>query len=555
MATAVKRWDQEADVVVVGSGGAALPAAILAHDNGAKVLVIERSDKVGGTTALSGGAAWIPLNHHMEKAGIKDSREAALTYCKLLTAGRAPDEMVETFVDTAPQMLRYMEEHCHVKFNVIADLPDYQPEKEGGCKGGRTLDAELFDSKGLGEWASKLRKGPAAMFPVTIAEAMGSKYKMAVHVKNAPVELIMERMGQGLLATGPSLAGQLLKACLDRGVTILLETRGRELIMEDGRIVGLRAEREGKDLFVKAPAVVLACGGFEWNKELLNKFLPGPIGGTCSPPHCNEGDGLIMAMEVGADLANMTEGWLSPGAVIPGQESEGEPVWSLVFTDRSVPHTITVNRYGERFVNESANYNDMGKAFWYFDPVAYDYRNIPSWLIIDSQYRQKYPIMSSIMPDYPDPEWLTKDDTLAGLARKVGIDPQGLEATVARWNGFVREGKDRDFHRGESAYDRAWFADPEAPHPNLGTIEKPPFYTFPIELGFMGGTNGGPRTNTKGQVLNVRGRVIPGLYAAGNTAASPCGPAYWGGGATISTAMTFGYICGINAAKEAKRGA
>jgi len=551
MATAVKRWDQEADVVVVGTGGAGLTAAILAHDNGAKVLVLERSDKVGGTTALSGGAIWVPVSHHMEKAGIKDSREAALTYCKRMTAGRASDEMVETFVDTVPQMLRYLEEHCHVKFCLTPSLPDYQPELEGACQGGRTLDAELFDPKGLGEWASKLRKGPSAMFPVTLDEAMGS-LKMAVLPQNAPVELIMERMGKGLLSMGGANIGQLLQACLDRGVTILLETRGRELVTEDGRIVGLRAEREGKDLFVKARAVVLACGGFEWNKELLNKFLPGPIGGTCSPPYQNEGDGLIMAMEVGADLANMTEGWLSPGAFVPGQEYEGAPYWTLIFVDRSVPHSITVNRYGERFVDESANYNDMGRAFWNFDPVACEYPNIPSWIIIDSQYRQKYMIMSTVMPDYPDPEWLVKDDTLAGLARKVGIDPQGLEATVARWNGFVREGKDRDFRRGESLYDRRWFGDPEAPHPNLGTIEKPPFYTFPIELGFMGGTNGGPRTNTKGQVLNVRGGVIPGLYAAGNTAASVCGPAYYGGGATISAAMTFGYICGINAAKEAK---
>ena len=553
MATAVKRWDQEADVVVVGSGGAALTAAILAHDNGAKVLVIERSDKVGGTTACSGGAAWIPLNHHMEKAGIKDSREAALTYCKRQTAGRAPDELVETFVDTAHQMLRYLEEHGPAKFVICADLPDYHPEEEGACQGGRTLESELFDPKGLGEWASKLRRQPTLPVPIMLQEVFG-KLHVVVHPQNVPMDLIIERMDKGLVVTGSALIGQLLKACLDRGVTVLLETRGRELVTEDGRIVGLRAEREGKDFFVKARAVVLACGGFERNEELRKKFLPGPITINCSPPHSNEGDGLIMAMELGADLANMSEAWLYPGAVVPGMESEGEPVSTWVLTERTAPHGILVNRYGERFVNEAANYNSMSKAYWYFDPVAFDYRNLPCWLIIDRQYREKYMLLSTIMPGGPDPEWLVKDDTLAGLAQKVGIDPQGLEATVARWNGFVREGRDRDFHRGESAYERYWFGDREAPHPNLGTIEKPPFYTHLVPAHSCG-TKGGPRTNTRGQVLHVRGRVIPGLYAAGNTMAVVSGPAYYGGGCTISLAMTWGYICGINAAKEAKAAA
>jgi 3-oxosteroid 1-dehydrogenase len=191
----------------------------------------------------------------------------------------------------------------------------------------------------------------------------------------------------------------------------------------------------------------------------------------------------------------------------------------------------------------------MNKAFQYFDPSAFDYRNIPSWAVFDHQYREKYSFVT-VMPGDPDPDWLTVDDTLAGLARKVGIDPDGLQATAVRFNGFAREGKDRDFQRGDSAHDR-WWGDQAAPHPNLGTIEKPPFYALPVYPGALG-TKGGPNTNARGQVLNIRGQAIPGLYAAGNTMAGVSGPAYWGPGATIGIAMTWGYICGIDAAGKAK---
>ena len=211
-----------------------------------------------------------------------------------------------------------------------------------------------------------------------------------------------------------------------------------------------------------------------------------------------------------------------------------------------------MNRYGERFVNEGVNYNDLSKAFYHFDPHAYEFRNLPCWAIVDGQYRAKYPVLT-VMPDDPDPEWLAKDGTLAGLAQRLGIDAAGLAATVARWNAMVQQGADADFGRGVSAYER-WIGDAEAPHPNLGTIERPPFYALPIGA-HSAGTKGGPRTNARGQVLDVRGRAIPGLYAAGNTMAGVSGPGYYGGGGTIGLAMTWGYLCGINAAEEAKSSA
>jgi succinate dehydrogenase/fumarate reductase flavoprotein subunit len=356
-------------------------------------------------------------------------------------------------------------------------------------------------------------------------------------------------MDKGLVAQGNALIGSLLKACLDRNVTFLLETRALELIRENRRVIGLAAKRGGKDYLVKARGgVILACGGFEWNERLTTSLLAGTITHPHSPPF-NEGDGLIMAAELGADLANTSEAWWYPALVVPGEEYEGRPLSRLMFAERICPHTILVNRYGQRFVNEAAPYNDMMKAFFHFDPNAYGYRNLPCWTVFDAQYREKY-IFTTVMPDDPDPEWVIKDDTLEGLARKTGIDSEGLETTVTRFNGFVREGKDRDFGRGTSAYDRL-NGDTEAPHPNLGTIEKQPFYALPVHSGAIG-TKGGPRTNSRGQVLNVRGKIIPGLYAAGNVMAGISGPGYYGGGCTISTGMTWGYICGVNAAGEEK---
>jgi len=195
------------------------------------------------------------------------------------------------------------------------------------------------------------------------------------------------------------------------------------------------------------------------------------------------------------------------------------------------------------------NYNDLSKAFAAFDPQAYELRNLPCWAILDGQYRANYPVLT-VMPGDPDPEWLPKDGTLSGLAARVGIDPGGLEKTVERWNALVAQRKDADFGRGESAYER-WIGDPDAPHPNLGTIAQPPFYALPIDA-HSSGTKGGPRTNARGQVLSVRGAVIPGLYAAGNAMAGISGPGYYGGGGTIGLAMTWGYLCGIDAAERAK---
>jgi succinate dehydrogenase/fumarate reductase flavoprotein subunit len=545
-----RRWDHEFDVVVAGSGGAGLTAAILAHDNGARVAVLERSDKIGGTTAVSGGAVWVPLNDHMSGVEAQDSRDEALAYCKRLTGSSAPDDTVETFVDTAPQMIRYLEAHTPLKFDVW-NAPDYYADGAGGKTGGRALEPEVFSKAALGEWAGALRPAPVLSVPLTLDEML-NKYRLMTGIKGLPMDLLAERTQKQVVGMGAALVAGLLKGCLDRGITIMLETRAVEVAPGADGVQGLIAEHNDKRISTKAAGgVVLATGGFEWNEALVSKFLPGPLTHPNSPPF-NEGDGLLMAMDAGASLANMNGAWWQPSGAVPGETYEGKQLSRFLAAERSAPHAVLVNRAGKRFVNEGAPYNDIGRVFQVFDPNTYSYANLPCWSIFDSQFRRRYPVLATL-PGLPDPDWLTRDDSLSGLAAKVGIDTNGLASTIERWNEFCRQGEDREFHRGETAFERA-NGDPRSTHPNLGTIEEPPFYALPVFAGALG-TSGGPETNTRAQVLDVRGRVIRGLYAAGNAAASPTGLAYYSGGGTISPAMTWGYLAGIDAAKNARRAA
>ena len=247
--------------------------------------------------------------------------------------------------------------------------------------------------------------------------------------------------------------------------------------------------------------MVLASGGFEWNAALRERFLPGPLTHPHSPPS-NEGDGLAMAMAVGADLANMNESWWYPASSLPGEEYDGRPLARFVGVERTAPHSIMVNRFGQRFVNEAGNYNDIGKSFFSFDINEYAPRNLPCWVVFDQQYRSRYPV-ATCRPGDPDPGWLPVHDTLGGLALRAGIDPVGLAETVERWNRFVGQGRDRDFGRGWSAYDR-FHGDPTAPHPNLGTVEEGPFYALPVHVGIGGDEGRAPRG--RGRTGAPRGR-------------------------------------------------
>jgi 3-oxosteroid 1-dehydrogenase len=537
----------ETDVLVIGTGGAGLAAALAAQQGGAKVTVIEKASRVGGTTAVSGGVLWIPTNHHMRAAGIEDSRAEALEYVTRLSDGRSDPKLIELFIDEAPQMLKFIEETTPVKFTALPRYPDYHPEFAGAKSGGRSLDPGLFDTNTLGPWKEKLRRSPVfGMTAMSVTEA--TDWGVFAKPRALPFKLLGQRFSQGLVCYGGALVGGLLKGLLDKGIEPLLSTSAKELLVEDGRVVGLRAEREGKDFVISAKrGVILASGGFEWSKELVARFLGGQLTHPNSPP-TNEGDGLKMAMALGADLGNMSEAWWCPSVDVPGEEYDGVQLHRGDFAIRSLPHSIIVNKRGQRFVNEAHNYNDMMKPFFGFDPVAYERPNLPAWLILDQQFVERYALLT-VIPGMPVPEWIRRADSLAELAGKLGVDPAGLDATVARFNGFARDGVDGDFGRGTSLYDH-FYGDPEhQPNPNLGTIEKGPFYALEVHPGAIG-TKGGARVDDKAQVLHVRGAAIAGLYAAGNVMAGITGPGYPGAGSTIGTAMTFGYIAGRAAARN-----
>lgn len=545
MAKETAKWDIETDVLVVGTGGSGLVAAIVAHDLGARVTLIEKTNSVGGTTAVSGGIPWIPNNHHMNEVGESDSKEEAFTFMKILAQGRADDALIEAFIDNAPAMLQYVEDNTTFRCDAL-QMPDYKAEITGGKNKGRSVGPHPFDTNQLGEWKGKLRQSPITILPMAWAE-----YEKAGHginyVNNLDFNLIFERVAQGIVGMGSATVGHLFKACLDRGIEPLLETRARELILDEGKVIGLKVERGGSDVHIRAAkGVILATGGFEWDEELKSTFLPGQYTVPLSPPSC-EGDGLRMCLAVGAQLGNMSEVWGMPACFIPGEEYEGRQLYRMAMMERCLPHTIMVNRYGKRFVNESHNYNDVAKVFRTVDPVPHDYVNVPAWCVFDQQYRDKYWLMTTILPGDPTtPDWLTAADSVEQLAEKVGIDADNLVDTVERFNAFVNAGFDRDFGRGETAYDR-YSGDPTLDaNPCLGTIEKPPFYALPVHLGALG-TKGGPRTNANGQVLHIFGHPVEGLYAAGNVMAGVSGPGYDGGGITIGLGMTWGYIAAKHA--------
>jgi succinate dehydrogenase/fumarate reductase flavoprotein subunit len=464
-----------------------------------------------------------------------------------LADGRSDEHLIERYLDEAPAMAKFVEECTPVTFTSLVRYPDYHPEFEGAKPGGRSLEAGLFDTNKLGAWKDKLRRSPVfGMTAMSVSEA--TEWGVFARPLKLPFKLLGKRFTEGLVCYGGALVGGLLKGLLDKGIEPVVSTAARELMIEEGRVVGLKAEQAGKEILIAArKGVILASGGFEWSRQLTAQFLGGQLTHPNSPPG-NEGDGLKMAMAAGADLANMSEAWWCPSVVIPGEEYDGRQLNRGDFAIRSLPHSIIVNRKGQRFVNEAHNYNDMMKPFFSFDPVSYERPNLPAWLILDHSFVESYALVTS-MPGMPVPEWITRADTLAELAGKIGVDAEGLAATVARFNQFAVDGVDRDFQRGSSLYDH-FYGDPDhRPNPNLGPIAKAPFYALQVHPGAIG-TKGGARVDGHAQVLHVSGQTIPGLYAAGNVMAGISGPGYPGAGMTIGAAMTFGYLAGRHAAKS-----
>jgi succinate dehydrogenase/fumarate reductase flavoprotein subunit len=535
------------DVVVLGTGAAGLTAAIAAHEGGARVGVFEKADLVGGTTAWSGGQTWIPNNPHMHEVGTTDSREQAITYIMSLSRDLLERRLVEAYVDAGPEMIELLEAKTPVHFYAVG-MPDYHPEFPGGSVGGgRTLECPIYPFDELGEWADRVTPSPYFADPrITMSET-----PLGRAVPQPPsAEELARRSERNERGCGQAMIGRLLRACLDRGIEPRTSCAGRSLIVEDAAVVGVVVHTPEGELEVRADrGVILACGGFEWDEDLRRAFLRGPMTHPVSI-ETNTGDGLRMAMKAGAALSNMREAWWIPVGLTPRDTNPMGRV--LVNGQRTLPHSIMVNKRGRRFTNEAANYNAFGAAFHVEDVSRFEYANLPCWLIFDQNYVDEYGFrVGAGGAGQAVPEWVPRADTPRRLGEHVGIDGDELEHTIARWNEHVASGSDPDFGRGESAFD-CWWGDPYRKgqrDATLGALDRGPFYAYEIHSGCLG-TKGGPRIDPDARVLDLDGQPIPGLYAAGNAMGSPFGMTYGGPGGTLGPAMVFGYLAGRHAASR-----
>lgn len=537
--------NEEYDVVVLGTGAPGLTAAVTARESGATVGVFEKADQVGGTTAWSGGQVWIPNNPHMEAVGAQDSRERAISYIMSMSHDLIDRRMCETFVDTGPEMVRFLEERTPVRFYAVAGMPDYHPEHPGGNpNGGRTIECPLYPYTELGAWAKRVTPSPYYV---------GGHYTMSetplgsAQPKPPSAEEMKRREALDLRGCGQGLIGRLLKGCLDRGMEPQTSSRGMELRLDKGRVTGVMIESAGRTRMVGVnKGVIMATGGFEWNPEYVRAFLRGPMTHPVSI-QTNTGDGLRMAMKAGAMLGNMREAWWMPAANMP----EGAMGRQMISSHRTLPHSIMVNKRGRRFSNEAANYNAFGGAFHEIDVARFGYANLPCWLVFDHAYVRKYGFSARFGTAGVVADWVPRAPHLEGLAKMLGMPPLALTETVARWNGNVAQGNDADFQRGESAHDR-WWGDPlrkGTREGTLGTLTEGPYYAVEIFSGALG-TKGGPKIDADARVINMDGAAIRGLYAAGNVMASPFGMTYGGPGGTLGPGMVFAYRAGRHAAQS-----
>lgn len=538
---------REVDVVVVGSGGGALTAATVAADAGLQVAVIERAPLLGGTTAVSGGVTWIPCNRWQEEEGLGDTREEARAYLFGLTQGREYDPaLIDTYLARAPEAIAYLADHTPARFRLSTYYTDYFADREGGMKRGRSVILEPFAAREeLGEWDDLIRQSPhlprITTDEIYEAGAVNDPRNMgAVRTAVDTRALIEAREREGVRVNGASLIASLLKGLLDRGIEPRLETRARDLIADEGRIVGVKAECRGESELLRARrGVVLACGGYEWNPELVLTFL-GVRGVKPNSPPNNEGDGLLMGMRAGAALANMSVAWEYPVTATGEGSYEGAPVTTLA-NPRGEGGCILVNGQGRRFANESVAYQDLPKTFRAYDPVTQTYPNETAWLIFDREVRGRITV-ADLTPDGPTPAWVHEAATLAELAAAIDVPADALVAEVERWNEHCDRGVDADFGRGTVWYEGLTSGGPD-PATALVRLERAPFFAMPLYHG-LNGTAGGLRVDSEARVRRPDGGTIPGLYAVGNTSASIFGPMYPGAGGTIGQGVCFGYLAG-----------
>ncbi|MGE2735669.1 FAD-dependent oxidoreductase [Mycolicibacterium vaccae] len=530
----------DVDLAVVGTGIGGLTAAIVAADHGLRVLLIERSDRLGGVGAVSGGAAWLPLTRFGAEGNAGDSYEQVMDYLNFLSAGHGTTAHRERFAASVADATHYLADQAGVQWSLVKGCVDnYAPWAPGVVPNCRMLEVEPIDGTELAEWQELTRRSP--FFPPGLKF---SEMRDPGSLSESLGALIAQRRDTDARAAGEGLLAYLVKAALvDRGIPVLLNTRADSLITADGRVSGLRCD-DGTEIRA-ARGVVLATGGYDWNTA--NQIETSP-GFSSSAPAVVTGDHLVMAGEIGAAITVLpTVGMHTQlGYSLPTEEYEGKPLWRWALYEAAARHSIIVNDQGERFCDETWFFQQQDQLRD-FDSVNRRYRNVPAYLIIDQNHRDQTRF-GPYAAGRPLPEPFVTSDSLEGLAEQLGLPADRLLETVHRFNGFCQNGKDEDFGRGDKALIDFLYPSSDGSSTVLGPIERGPFYAIELTLGGLGSNNAGLQTDPDTVVQHVRGRSIDGLYAVGNAAAHlDFGPVYVSGG-IIARCIVGGYLAGLHAA-------
>ncbi|NKI18690.1 FAD-dependent oxidoreductase [Spongiibacter sp. KMU-166] len=557
------QYDEFHDVIVVGSGAAGLAAAITAKLNGLNVLVVEKADHYGGTSAVSGGACWIPDNPHMRAAGLEDSLEAAYGYIEILAGEHFKPDLVKTFLEKGSEMVTFLEENTEARFEHRDHSPDYQSDKPGAAMAGRTLDVSLYDGRNLGEHFSALRP---PLSDITIFRGLMVNHKDIAHLVNVSKSfksfcyvtrlitghiISLLKYGRGTrLLFGQALIARLAKTMFDLNIPLRLETGVTELIEEEGVVTGVVAEHKGQMLRLGAKkGVVLAAGGFPQSAEKKFKFMSHVRNGA---EHFtlarSSSDGLTQDAAVKVGAKPMAVG-ASPAFYMPVTlvtQADGTTVPHTNLMDRAKPGVIAVNTDGKRFTNEAASYHDFGASM-----VAAGLKY--AWLVCDEKALRQFGL-GAVRPapipykKYLRSGYLKTGATIEDLASEIGVPKNELRDTIERFNVDAAQGVDSEFGKGSTAY-QEMMGDPEhKPNACVRPLEGP-FFAVKLQHGDIG-TACGLATNVHAQVLSTSGEPIRGLYACGNEMDSITGGVYPGGGTTLGPGLTFGYIAGQHVAKS-----
>ncbi len=535
------------DFVVVGSGTGML-AALTAAADGLSALIVEKSRYFGGSTALSGGGFWIPGNSLLREAGLLDSPERAREYLRNVVGGETPESRWETHILLGPAAVEVLRRRTPLRFQWMAEYPDYFPELPGGSATGRAMEPKPFDVRRLGEDRALLR--PPALtvpFPMPVS---GRTFRWLNLIARTPRGMVTaaKLLGLGLgglairreyAAGGGALAAGLFAGVRMAKIPVWFSSPLKDLVVENGKVAGVVVTRDDKDVTVRAKrGVLLSAGGFDRNAEWRHKYQSPQLDTDwCLGNPENTGDAIAIAQAAGADLAFMDEAWWFPAVPVPGSMP------GTLLAERSLPGQLIVDRQGRRFMNEALNYMSAGHELIK--------QQLPVWIVFDQRFRNRYLFCSSVFPRQPLPKaWYdagiaVKTGSVTELAQRVGL-PE-LPAMVQRFNLLAASGRDDDYHRGDSAYDR-YYGDPTiVPNPCLGPVDSGPFYAVQVVPGDLG-TCGGIRADGFARALRPDGTIIEGLYASGNAAGNAFGRVYPGPGATIGQGLVYGYTAARHAA-------